>query len=458
MAVEAKSLNNDFIVELYKTCLTSPAVLEVVKKHLKYQYLNNDVQKKIWKTVCDNYDVTQKPPTLGILGQQFNKDKDALGLLSKIKNTTVTDNNEQILKKFEEFIKFSIFVNAYTESGELFNKGDKNSHDAIKKLYQGSEKSHTFTLVGDAHTTVFKDFDKRNDKRKAKDSNEFMQERIPFSIKEIDDDTRGGGKRGTSGLVLGRSGGGKSTWLKWTGASAARMGKIVVHFQAEGTEEENLDLYDSCWTSVDTDQMEVGNIPENLVDKIKQTRNNILQRGGEVILKSFEQFDSATIEECREFLFDVFKKYGRIDLVLWDYLEIFTVAGQYGNGDSSERKRREDIAKKITNIAMEFKCFCLAATQANDVLPVLYNDENFVMTRSHISEYKGCLKPFSYFFTINQTDAEYDMGQVRVYADKYRKHKARRIYKIWSSMQNARFYDQMRTQYELSRRMQQEAA
>jgi len=446
---EFKNLNEDFVSELFSVSLSSNRMFELFKQHLKFSFLQNDTQKTVWKAICDNFEVFNKPPTIGILGQQFNKDKDIIAFLRKVKDVRVTEKNDQIVHRFEEFIKNASFVNLHNDAADLFNKGDNKK--AMQFLSEESKKIHDFSIVDKTHTTLFESFETRNQQRKNKSESDVLNEKVPFSIPQLDNDTKGGGRKGTSSLILGRSGTGKSTLLKWIGASAARLGYKVVHFQAEGIEEETLDLYDSCWTSVPIDEMCEGNISDELMSRIQTTRKNILVRGGEVIIKSADQFDSMSIDACREFLLEVQKQWGHIDLILFDYLELFTVKGQYGTGDSSERKRRNDIAQKITNCAIEFKAHACTATQANDIRPEIYNDVDFVLTRTHISEYKGCVKPFSYFLTINQTDEEYDEGRYRLYADKFRRHKAKKTYKIWSSMDNCRFYDQMRTQIELAK-------
>ncbi len=446
---EFKNLNEDFVVELFNVALSSNNMFDIFKQHLKFSYLQNDTQKIVWKTMCDNYEIFNKPPTVGTLAQQFNKERNVINFLSKIKSATIRDNHDQIIIRFEEFVKNAAFVNMYNDSGDLFNKGEANK--AISLLNNESKRITDFSITDKTHTTLFESFNERNDLRKHKADLDVLLQKVPFSISQVDNDTKGGGRKGTSSLILGRSGTGKSTLLKWIGSSAARLGNKVVHFQAEGTEEETLDLYDSCWTSVPIDEMCEGIISDSLNEKIQRTRKNILTHGGEVIIKSSESFDSMSIDQCREFLLEIKKKWGSIDLVIFDYLELFTVKGQYGTGDASERKRRNDIAQKMTNIAIEFKCHVCTATQANDIRPEVYNDPEFVLTRSHISEYKGCVKPFSYFFTINQTDEEYDEGRSRLYADKYRRHKSKKTYKIWSSMDNCRYYDSMRTQFELAR-------
>jgi len=197
---------------------------------------------------------------------------------------------------------------------------------------------------------------------------------------------------------------------------------------------------------VPLEDMEIGNIPSAKIAKIKKAHTDIVRGGGEIIVKAVENFDALTLDQCREFIAEVEKNVGKVDLVIFDYLELFTKKGKYYNSDTGERKRREDLANGITGIATEFKVACVTATQAMDVDPEKKNNEKFVLTRHHISEFKGALKPFSYFITLNQTADEYDNEVLRIHVDKFRKYKKpKNPIRIYQSRNNGRFYDSKRT-------------
>lgn len=67
------------------------------------------------------------------------------------------------------------------------------------------------------------------------------------------------------------------------------------------------------------------------------------------------------------------------------------------------------------------------------------------MTRYDISEFKGAVKPFSYFGTLNQTKDEYEAGIMRIFNDKIRKKKAKQVIRICQAYEFDRFYDRNRT-------------
>jgi hypothetical protein len=443
-------LNADFVIELIKSMMGSEKVLAVCIKHLKYQYLQSEAQKKVVKYMFDSFTVTNLTATVGIIGQAYANDAEVLSLLTKVKQIKPIDNKDLLLKSLEVFIKKTRFQILYKKIADLYNAGQHD--EAIEVMAKESAEIEGFTLKEAFYTRIFADYEQRQAARIAareNDEKQILLEKLSFGIEPIDDATMGGFNKGTSVLIMARSGGGKSTWLKWIGMRNAWMGKRVVHFQAEGTEKECYDLYDAAWTGVTVHNIEQGVVDKSQEGKINQARRDIIREGGEIIVYASETFESMSVEDAHEIMQDIEAIYGRIDLAIFDYLEVFEVAGKY-SGDSSERRRREKLANKITNIGVKFKCGVVVATQANDIAPKVYNDPDFVLTRNHLSEFKGLIKPFSYFLTVNQTDDEYEEGIARIYADKFRKYKKNKTWSIYQAMPTGRFYDAKRSHAEFN--------
>lgn len=433
-------LNPNLLHEIIKCCLISKSFAEIITKHLKYEFIPNESLKRIYKEIYNSFLLKGSLETIGTLSQKFDDNELIIDELHEIRETSVSSKQEEILKQFEVFIKQSQFVDLYKEVGELYNNGE--SDKAIKLLAKKSKDINEFTILKSFYKTVFSGFDARLAERQLKDPFGF---KIPTGIHPFDFFTNGGIKMGTSCLFLGRSGRWKSTVLKWIGVHAARCGYRVVHFQAEGTEEEAFELYDAAWTGVTIRDIEYGNIPDKTLESIREAQKDILNEKGEIFVYASESFDTMTINDCNSIIDDIEKIHGKVHLAIFDYLEVFNVAGKYGNTEAGERKRREDIANKMTNIGTEKKLAVVTATQANDIRPEKYNNPDFYMTRSDCAEFKGVVKPFSYFVTINQTDDEYEKGVVRMYNDKLRKARGSQVYAVAISPENARFYDSTRT-------------
>tara|TARA_R110001599_G_scaffold45123_9_gene133728 strand:- start:505 stop:1863 length:1359 start_codon:yes stop_codon:yes gene_type:complete len=435
-------LTYDFLVELIAQCFTSRTFAEIVTSNLKYEYLPTEATKLVFKEIVDTLELDDRITTIGTISQKHSNHDEVKQFLKEIKQVKLTNSKDQLLDTLEDYVKESMFVELYDDIAEEYNKGDKT--EAIIELSQRATSIAEFSVKQSSVGRVFKDFDKRNLKRQSK--TERNETKIPTGIHPFDFYTYGGINAGTSLLALGRSGGGKSTFLKWLGIHAARLGYNVVHFQAEGTEDEAFDNYDAGWTGISTIDIEEGYIPPDKLKKIKIAHHDLLAQKGEIFIKSSEQFDEMYLDDCRDYLIELERSVGKINLILFDYLELFMLKGKkFSQSESGERRRRELIANRITNIATEMKCATATVTQATDIKTEKYNDPDYVMTRSDIAEFKGAVKPFSYFITLNQTDDEYDNGSMRIFIDKMRKYKGRRLFTIAQSMDNARFYNSNKT-------------
>lgn len=433
-------LTENFLIELFKASISSQNVLEVINQHLELHFLPEESYKKIWQTIKTSFELTNKCPTIGSINETIKDDPGALELLLSIKKCKIPDI-DNIFPVFERFIKETRFISLYQETGKLWNSGDQDK--AIKQLAKESDEINNFSLKEGLYGKVFLDFEKRQEIRKNKEQDEIVK--VPFGINCMDFDTRGGGKIGTSGLLLARSGTGKTTFEVWCGISCARIGGRVVHFQIEGSQQEIEEMYDSAWTGTTLEDIEFGGVKKELTLKIKNINKDIIDKGGEIFIVAPEQFGALTVESCNETIEEIEKNYGKISLAIFDNISLFTVKDKFSGTEAGIRERKSQIAKRITNIAVQRKLFALATEQANDIRPDRFQNPDFVMTRADIAEFKLMLEPFSYFWTWNQTGDEYQAGVGRIYNDKFRKHKSGDVRMICTNFESARFYDKKRT-------------
>lgn len=439
-------LSKDYVYELIACCINNKKVLDICSSHVKFEYLQTDEQKKVMKNIFDTYAVTGSAPTFGSIAQAFNSNKDVIALLAKVKSTKIKEGQEtQVLDTFEIFIKDMRFQQLYHKVAKVYNE-DK-AEEAYQLLATEGQKIADFSIKSKRFVEVFSQFDERMEHRQLQVDQDHVgpTQKLTTGIHEYDHLMNGGYRKGSSFLGMARSGVGKSTYLRWVALCNARLGKIVVLFQGEDTEQEALTVIDAAWTGITMENVETNNIPDDSLLKIKKVKREIQARGGKIYIIAAEQFNRMTIEECDEILDEIEKIEGHIDMVLWDYLEIYTTKGNWSKGSDSERRRREDIGEKITNTATKRNCVTGTMTQSADVSIADINRPDFVLTRNHASEFKGVIKPFSYFFTFNATDEEYSSQQLRIYLDKARKAPGNKVIKIMQAKQIGRFYDAAET-------------
>lgn len=437
-------LATNFVVELIAAALERRTVFEIVKQYLKFSYLQEEAEKKLWQWVTKRYDLTGKVPTIGQIQQQFVDDERVLEKLEEIGDVEIDENGgyELIIDSFEKFIKKMKFLEVNDKIADTYNRGDKEG--AWELFVKSAEDFSKFSIQDAKFETVFGDFAERQAKRKSEDWN--FRYKIPTGIDELDyrlGGESGGPETGECVLWLGMSGAGKSQCLVSLGISAARQGFRVAHFQLEGTKEQCLNRYDAAWTGTLYQDVKLGNITAKKMEVTKRIIKKL--RKTDIIVSSEETFNAKTLVDIRRELKEMEKMYGKIDVIIIDYLELAEVGDGHRYTPSEERFRQSKLAKGMKMLAMEFNAVVHTATQTNDVPPEQRDDPEFVITRSNLNEDKGKIRPFDIFVTINQTRDEAKEEIMRLHTDKLRDYKNGEPIHIANNFSYARFYDRKRT-------------
>jgi len=434
-----KHLEDSFLDELLKASLQRKAFFQTVLKHMKVNYIPDRPYQDVWNEMVKYYRVENKPPSVGILSQKLSQNEDGLEALGNIKSSDKPDF-EGVIRGFEEFIRQSKFVELYDEIGDVYNEGNKEKAYSI--FTTGADDLYNFSLKGTLHDKVFSEFDQRQVDRLMEQTNTEVN-KAPSGIDLLDYYMGGGTEFGEASMFLGDSGVGKSQFLIQQGIASARRGIKVAHFQAEGTKKQVRDRYDSAWTATLYKDMKFGNISDA---KFKAFMKIVKKASlGEIYIESREKFDAWTMVDVRNSLMEMFKLYGHIGLVLLDYLELFNPGNGINYYPSDERFRQSAVARACKDIAVEFNTAVVTVTQATSIPPQSKEDSGFHMTRWHLSEDKGKIKPFDNFATFNQTSEEYENKELRIYTDKFREHKSGQIIPINQNFARARFYDRLKT-------------
>lgn len=437
-------LASNFVVELLAAALEKRTVFEIVRQYLKFSYLQIESEKKLWQWVTKRYDRTGKVPTIGQIQQQFQDDENVLEKLEEISDVEIDEQggHEMIVDTFEKFIKKMKFLEANDKIADLYNQGKKEqSWDMFVKYAEDFSK---FSIQSAKFETVFGDFAERQAKRRSDDWQ--FRYKIPTGIDEIDyrlGGDNGGPETGECVLWLGDSGAGKSQVLVSVGISAARQGFRVAHFQLEGTKEQCLNRYDAAWTGTLYQDVKLGNITSKKMEVTKRIIKKL--RKSDIIVSSEETFNAKTLPDIRREVKEMEKTYGKIDVIIIDYLELLEVGDGHNYTPHEERFRQAKLAKGMKMLAMEFNAVVHTATQSSSIGEEQKNDPEFVITRAQLSEDKGKIRPFDIFITINQTRDESKEEIMRLHTDKLRDYKNGDPIHICNNFAYARFYDRKRT-------------
>ena len=438
-----RQLNEDFLIELAKACCLSKDFLETIKMHLKFSSLPNEPYKNVFKIIFDHYDATEKAPSIGVLAQFVNNEQDTLAIIAKIR-VTVDIDKVSLLAAFETFLKRSRFVALHAKVKEMFN--EQNHDEAIDYLAQESQAINEFTLSIGNYTRLYRDYETR-DKARSEEKN--FEIKVPIGIPAFDCHTRGGIEKGTALLGIGFSGIGKSTFLRWVGHQASLRRYNVLHLQAEGIEATTMDAYDAMWTSVPVHDIKEGKISSSMRNQISKALKHNINSAGEVYIRTFDQFGTASILDCRRELIELLKV-TTIDVVIFDYLELFDPGDgkRYGTDADSMRALKTATARKIVNIATEFDVVAATMTQASHVQKAIWDVPTYVLTRDNIANLKATIDPFAYCVTLNQTSDENDSDVIRISEEKLREYKVwgnQKCYRIAQDRDVGRFMDVKKT-------------
>lgn len=446
MANSNDTLAPNFVTELLAISLNKRTIFDMVRQYMKFSYFQVESEKKLWQWVTARYDRTGRIPTLGQIQQQFAEDEAVLEKVEEISDVEVDDENvgneAVILDTFERFIKKMKFLEANDKITDYYNQGKKDQ--AWDMFVKYAEEFSQFSIQDAKFETVFGDFAQRQAQRKSEDYNKRFK--IPTGIDEIDyrlGGETGGPETGECVLWLGDSGAGKSQVLVHCGVTAARQGHRVAHFQLEGTKEQCLNRYDAAWTGTLYSDVKLGNIPAKKMEVSKRIVKKL--KRSDIYVSSEETFNAKTLVDVRRELKEMEKMYGKIDVIIIDYLELLEVGDGHNYSPGEERFRQAKLAKGMKMLAMEFNAVVHTATQSSNIPEECKNDPEFVITRAQLSEDKGKIRPFDIFITINQTRDEMKEEIMRLHTDKLRDYKNGDPIRIANNFSYARFYDRKRT-------------
>lgn len=436
-------LSNDFLVELFAIAIQKRTIFEIVRQYLKYSYIQEEPDKRLFQWLCRQFDRTGRIPTIGQIQQNFIEDDKVLDRVSEIDDIEIdiddAESERVVIEQFEKFIKKMKFLDSNDKITDLYNKGKKE--EAWGMFVNCAEEFSKFSIQDAKFETVFGDFSKRQSNRQSEDYNKRFK--VATGIDEFDESLGGGPETGEYVLWLGDSGAGKSQLLIQIGISAARQKRRVAHFQCEGTKEQCLNRYDAAWTGTLYQEVKVGNIPNKKLEVTKKIIRKLHKT--DIIVSSEETFNAKTLVDIRRELKEMERIYGKIDVIIIDYLELLELGDGHNYTPGEERFRQAKLSKGMKMLAMEFNAVVHTATQSNSIPEEQKQDPDFVLTRVNLNEDRGKCRPADVFATINQTRDEKEEEILRLHIDKAREYSGDKTFYICTNFACSRFYDRQKT-------------
>lgn len=438
-------LTEDFLKELYGTALISNKIGANIVTHINEDYLPNRHFQKIHNAIQNYWSEYKEMPSFGNIAQTLSGDSRCTKMLESFKDS-VSHNIDATLSKLEQFIVEVRTKQATELCVKHFNNGEvERSLDVFRNH---SEWVAKFSLKPSKMIDVFSTYKDRfeSNKRKSKISSSTKKNVCRFYIDELDRVNDGRSLRGQLSVFMASSGVGKTHLARHIGLEASLYdGLDVLHVQLEGTEDEVMDAYSASIAKANAQEFEQGTLPD---ESIEEAIELISKTSGTLMVKSFSKFGAmvSTLDVKKlsdEFLESV-GKYP--DIIIVDSMDILTDFRKTKKVREEMRHLRLAVAEDLKNLAIDLDCHVVSTYQATIENAEFLDNEEKVLTRYHISEGKGIIRPMTNFVTLNQSSAEKEENSMRLNVDKARffdgsKCGVRGVIRIKCDYDKGMFYD-----------------
>lgn len=437
-------LTEEFLEDLYYTCLHSDYILALVSEHLEAKLLPDRDFQILHKAFKDYYKKTKRIPPFSILKQSIAKHRAAVELLDDINTNAALVDIDDALSQLEKYIKQVKFQQAYKEVGELYNKA--GYEEADKRLQAYKEWADDFSLVATEFVDVVGSFTTRFKANRQRHNTVSKKAPITrFYIDELDSRNNGRNLRGQLSCFLAPSGVGKSHIARWIGKNACQIdGLNVLHIQLEGSESEVVDAYSASLVSCNSFRYETGTLTDEEVEEMEKMLESV---SGHLHVKSYPKFNAqvSTINVYNA-IQDYKKRYGdQPDVVIIDSMDLLTdSSGQYYT-EKGERLKRIKVANDLKDLASDENVWMVVTYQSTIENQEWLNDEKNVLTAYNTSEAKGLCRPLTHLITLNQSSREEKENTMRLHVAKSRFFKKGEPFKIATDYEHETFYDRQRT-------------
>lgn len=437
-------LTDEFLMDLYYTCLNNDYILALVVEHIELKQLPDRDFQAIHKAIKEYYKKNKKAPSFSVLKQSLTRQRGAMELLDDIADTAHSLWTDDALAQLDGYIRQVKFQQAYKEAGELYNKS--GFMESEKRMAEYHEWSEGFSLVSAEFVDVVGSFSTRFKANRQKHNS--ASKKVPitrFYIDELDSRNNGRNLRGQLTCFLAPSGVGKSHIARWIGKNACQIdGLNVLHIQLEGSEDEVVDAYAASLVSCNSFKYETGTLRDSEVEQMEKMLKEI---SGNLHVKSYPKFGAhvSTID-VNTAIQDYKKRFGfSPDVVIIDSMDLLTDSSGQHYTEKGERLKRIKVANDLKDLASDENVWMVVTYQSTIENQEWLNDEKNVLTAYNTSEAKGLCRPLTHLITLNQSSREEKENTMRLHVAKSRFFKKGEPFKIATDYEHERFYDSERT-------------
>lgn len=437
-------LTEDFLMDLYRTCMENDFVFSLVMEHVKIGYLLDRDFQNIHKQFLIHYNKNKRLPAMSVIKQSLTRHKGSMRLLDEIVVLEAHEDIEEIVDQLERYIRQVNFQQAYKEAGDLYNKAGYK--DAEARMAKYHEWANNFNLVSTEFVDVVSSFTTRfMSNRQQHNETKTKAPITRFYIDELDARNHGRNLRGQLTCFLAPSGVGKSHIARWVGKNACQIdGLNVLHIQLEGSESEVVNAYAASLVSCNSFKYETGTIRDSEIAKMEELIKSI---SGKLHVKSYPKFGAnVSTMDVYKAIQDYKKRFNTSpDIVIIDSMDLLTDSTGRHYSDKGERLKRVQVANDLKDLAADENVWIVVTYQSTIENQEWLNDEKNVLSAYNTAEAKGLCRPLTHLITLNQSSREERENTMRIHVAKSRFFKKGEAFRIATDYEHEMFYDSCRT-------------
>lgn len=311
-------------------------------------------------------------------------------------------HNEFFLDLIEKFAQRAAMKDAITNSISLL-KDDRMGD--IEILVREALSINRNVDLGQAYFTGVLD-------RFERSLNENTGHRHPLVFDTLNKELEGGLSAKELAMVVAPPGVGKSLYLVNQGVQALMQNKKVLYISLEMSEDKIAARFDSVMTLISQKNL------KNSLGLLQKRLGLFNEKfpNGQLMIKEFPT-GLANINDIRSLLVQLhnYEEFAP-DVILIDYLELLRPT----RDGLAEYQAQQRISEELRGIAVESNVLVWTATQTNRQGRAVK-----LITDSELADAYGKIRTCDYAISLNQSEEEFDEGQMRCYVMKSRNGKQR---------------------------------
>lgn len=405
--------------EVLLKAVTEPIFGKEVFSQLPGSAFNeNEVHKELYMIIKNYYRTNNNPlgerTLLNIMEDRLTKQRadsekmdtyfDTVHELYEIENRE--KSNELIDQQIEKYVRKTLSANLIRET---ISKQSLDDEGVIEELSEKLKQISVLNGTGNQHELV--DFFEDRELKKELYKN-MKENRFSTGFTAIDNISGGGLARGELGLVIAKSGGGKSAWSIQQTSNYVKKGMNVLYIILEEKLDRMLLRVEQNFLQVNKSALfdENDQLKEDMYDQIQDMYKASPNIGRLFFSKHNPQ--EVTVNQLEQIIVNASVRKGvQLDAVIIDYPDLM----KNTNTTLSESDAGGKLYEEIRGLAQKYNYVCWVLSQLNRSG---YGQE--VKTAESIEGSKRKLNAVEIAFTINQTNEEFKEGLIRVHVDKLR--------------------------------------